>query len=683
MDNAKENVGRDETIDKLKKIRVKSLRLAQRLGQTASHPAMAQILYRLGLTEQLRGGHVDAFNFNHAWAMAEQLELAGKEPLDFSCTIMVLGKSGLETNQVKDVVGTVNGIKVRLIDTPGLLPLWSDQQRNRKMLHSVKRFIERSSPDVVLYFDRLNYHDRNSDDELLLQTITNAFGPSIWVNTIVVFTHAASATPEGPDGVATDYNRYVTERSLAVQRAIRRVSEMMLMNPVALVENHLACRTDRAGRRVLPNGLVWKPHLLMLCFASKILGEANELLKSQNVVLERPYRGGPELLPVTHVLTSLLQPKAKLKLPLEEYDIDDNTLDDNLDEVLESDDDLNYDELPPFKPLTRSQVAKLSKSQQEAYYDELDYREKLYVKKQLQDLKQWRMMKKMEAEAKEFTSDQSTGGEAHEPLPVIDCPVPDSFDSDDPVHRYRFSTNQVNVGPVKSSDTWDHVDGYEGVYMNKLIEVMNKVPISFTGRIKKNKKEALFAMEVTGFVKHGKKKETTISFDLQQIDSDIAYTIRSDTTFSNFRRNKATAGLSVTRVGDALSAGVRVEDKIMVSRRSQVVMMGAATTRGSNVAYAGGLEATLRDKQFPLGRALTTMSFDMMACYGGFLRSWNAKSQIPIGRFTDFIGGLKLNNSGEGQVSIGLKSTEYSQLALLALVPLLSTILTRLFARFE
>ncbi|KAL1833290.1 hypothetical protein ACET3Z_002941 [Daucus carota] len=489
------------------------------------------------------------------------------------------------------------------------------------MLHSVKRFIERSSPDVVLYFDRLNYHDRNSDDELLLQTITNAFGPSIWVNTIVVFTHAASATPEGPDGVATDYNRYVTERSLAVQRAIRRVSEMMLMNPVALVENHLACRTDRAGRRVLPNGLVWKPHLLMLCFASKILGEANELLKSQNVVLERPYRGGPELLPVTHVLTSLLQPKAKLKLPLEEYDIDDNTLDDNLDEVLESEDDLNYDELPPFKPLTRSQVAKLSKSQQEAYYDELDYREKLYVKKQLQDLKQWRMMKKMEAEAKEFTSDQSTGG------------------------------------PVKSSDTWDHVDGYEGVYMNKLIEVMNKVPISFTGRIKKNKKEALFAMEVTGFVKHGKKKETTISFDLQQIDSDIAYTIRSDTTFSNFRRNKATAGLSVTRVGDALSAGVRVEDKIMVSRRSQVVMMGAATTHGSNVAYAGGLEATLRDKQFPLGRALTTMSFDMMACYGGFLSSWNAKSQIPIGRFTDFIGGFKLNNSGEGQENVGRDET--------------------------
>ena len=40
----------------------------------------------------------------------------------------------LETNKVKDVVGTVNGIKVRVIDTPGLLPLWSDQQRNRKIL---------------------------------------------------------------------------------------------------------------------------------------------------------------------------------------------------------------------------------------------------------------------------------------------------------------------------------------------------------------------------------------------------------------------------------------------------------------------------------------------------------------------------------------------------------------------
>ncbi|GMP64224.1 hypothetical protein CsSME_00025604 [Camellia sinensis var. sinensis] len=65
--------------------------------------------------------------------MAEQQEAAGQEPLDFSCTIMLLGKTGvgksatinsifdevkfstdafqMGTKNVQDVVGTVQGIK--------------------------------------------------------------------------------------------------------------------------------------------------------------------------------------------------------------------------------------------------------------------------------------------------------------------------------------------------------------------------------------------------------------------------------------------------------------------------------------------------------------------------------------------------------------------------------------------
>ncbi|KAK1394887.1 translocase of chloroplast 120, chloroplastic-like [Heracleum sosnowskyi] len=707
MDNAVETVESDEIRDKLQMIRVKSLRLAQRLGLTPSNDAVAQMLYRLGLAEQFQGGRADTFSFNRAWAMAEQSELAG-EPLDFSCTILVLGKSGvgksatinsifdqvmfgtdafqLETKKVKDAVGTVNGIKVRVIDTPGLSPLWSDQQRNRKILHSVKRFIGKSPPDIVLYFDRLNMHDRDLVDMPLLQTINSTFSPSVWMNTIVVLTHAASAPPEGPNGAATNYNTYVNRRSDALQRAIRQASKVVqLMNPVTLVENHFACRTNRAGQRVLPNGLAWKPRLLMLSFASKILDEANELLKSQNGALGGPYIAQPRLPPLQIFLSSLLQSKPKLKLPHDEqYVIGDETLDDDLDELLNSDDELEYDELPPFKPLSRARVAKLSKSQKKAYYDELDYREKLYMKKQLRDSKQWRMMKKMEAEAKELPSDHSndsmkeTEGEAYY---VVNLPVPTSFNSDDPVHRYRFlhNSNQLIAMPVQYSGSWDHDDGYAGVIMNSSFEAINKVPMSFTGQIKKDKKEALFTMEVTGLVKHDETKETTVSFDVQPIERDIAYTIRSDTKFSNFRRNKTTAGLSVTRMGDALTAGVKVEDKIMVSRRAQVVMTGGATAYGRNVAYGGSLEATLRDIDFPLGRSLSTMSFSTVQWSCGFVSIWNAKTQIPIGRFTDLIGSLNLNDRGEGQVSIRLKSSKHPHLTLVGLVPLLSKLLTMLF----
>ncbi|KAG9147465.1 hypothetical protein Leryth_007274 [Lithospermum erythrorhizon] len=256
----------DETREKLQMIRVKFLRLAHRLGQTPHNVVVAQVLYRLGLAEQLRGrsgGRVAAFSFDRASAMAEQLEAAGREPLDFTCTIMVLGKSGvgksatinsifdevkfgtdafhLGTKRVQDVVGTVQGIKVRVIDTPGLLSSWSDQRQNERILHSVKQFIKKTPPDIVLYLDRLDMPSRDFGDMPLLRTITETFGPSIWFNAIVVLTHAASAPPEGPNGTATSYDMFVTQRSHAVQQEIRQAAgDMRLMNPVSLVENHSA-----------------------------------------------------------------------------------------------------------------------------------------------------------------------------------------------------------------------------------------------------------------------------------------------------------------------------------------------------------------------------------------------------------------------------------------------------------
>ncbi|MBA0717061.1 hypothetical protein Golax_004904, partial [Gossypium laxum] len=376
----------DETREKLQLIRVKFLRLANRLGQTPHNVVVAQVLYRLGLAEQLRGrngGRVGAFSFDRASAMAEQLEAAGNEPLDFSCTIMVLGKTGVGksatinsifdevkfgtdafqtgTKKVQDVVGTVHGIKVRVIDTPGLLPSWSDQCQNEKILHSVKRFIKKTPPDIVLYLDRLDMQTRDFGDMPLLRTITDIFGPSIWFNAIVVLTHAASAPPDGPNGTASSYDMFVTQRSHVVQQAIRQAAgDMRLMNPVSLVENHSACRTNRAGQRVLPNGQVWKPHLLLLSFASKILAEANTLLKLQDTPPGKPFATRTRAPPLPFLLSSLLQSRPQVKLPEEQYG-DEDGLDDDLDESSDSEDEPEYDELPPFKRLSKAQIAKLSK----------------------------------------------------------------------------------------------------------------------------------------------------------------------------------------------------------------------------------------------------------------------------------------------------------------------------------
>ncbi|KAE8728196.1 TOC120 protein [Hibiscus syriacus] len=605
----------DETREKLQLIRVKFLRLANRLGQTPHNVVVAQVLYSLGLAEQLwgrNGGRVCVFSFGLASAMAEQLEAAGNEPLDFSCTIMVLGKTGVGksatinsifdevkfgtdafqtgTKNVQDVVGTVHGIKVRVIDTPGLLPSWSDQCQNEKILHSVKSFIKKTPPDIVLYLDRLDMQTRDFGDMPLLRTITEIFGPSIWFNAIVVLTHAASAPPDGPNGTASSYDMFVTQRSHVVQQAIRQAAgDMRLMNPVSLVENHSACRTNRAGQRVLPNGQVWKPHLLFLSFASKILAEANTLLKLQDTPTRKPFATRTRAPPLPFLLSSLLQSRPQVNLPEEQYG-DEDGLDDDLDESSDSEEEPEYDELPPLKQLTKAQIAKLKKQRR-------------------------KMMKKMAAAAKDLPSEygenaeEENSGASSVPAPMPDLALPASFDSDNSTHRYRslHSSNPWLVRPVLDTHGWDHDVGYEGINVERLLVGKDKLPISFSGQITKDKRDANVQMELTSSLK-----------------------FKAWGRFSNLKKNKATAGISVTLLGDALSAGVKVEDKLISNKQFQVVMTGGAMTGRGDLAYGGSLEAQLRDKDYPLGRSLSTLGLSIMDWHGDLAIGCNIQSQVPI-----------------------------------------------------
>nr|CAD1844218.1 unnamed protein product [Ananas comosus var. bracteatus] len=710
-DESEEN---DETREKLQMIRVKFLRLAHRLGQTPHNVVVAQVLYRLGLAEQLRRNtnRPGVFSFDRASVMAEQLEAAGQEPLDFSCTIMVIGKSGvgksatinsifdevkLETNafqlgtkKVQEIVGTVQGIKVRVIDTPGLNSSSADQCRNEKILHSVKRFIKKSPPDIVLYFDRLDMQSRDYGDIPLLKTITDTFGSSIWFNAIIVLTHAASAPPDGANGIPLSYEMFVTQRSHVVQQAIRQAAgDVRLMNPVSLVENHSACRTNRAGQRVLPNGQVWKPQLLLLSFASKILAEANMLLKLQDSPPDKTFSRS-RVPPLPFLLSSLLQSRPPLKLPEEQFGDDDSSLEEELGDISDSDEGSDYDDLPPFKRLTNAQLAKLSRAQKKAYYEELDYREKLFYKKQLKEERRRRkLMKKMAAEADNIPSDfgnenveDETGGSpASVPVPMPDLVLPASFDSDNPTHRYRFldSSNPWLVRPVLETQGWDHDVGYEGLNVERLFVVKNKVPVSVSGQFTKDKKECTLQMELASSIKHSEGSTSSLGMDVQSVGKDMAYTLRGETRFTNFKRNNTAAGLSVTFLGDSVSSGLKIEDKLTISKQLRLLVSGGAMTGRGDVAYGGRLEATLRDKDYPIGRMLSTLALSVVDWHGELVVGCNVQSQLPLGRGTNLIGHANLNNKGTGQVGIRLNSSDQLQIALIALIPIFRNIKRMLF----
>ncbi|TVU31780.1 hypothetical protein EJB05_23481, partial [Eragrostis curvula] len=695
----------DEIHEKLQMIRVKFLRLAHRFGQSDQNMVVSQVLYRLGLAEQLRrsAGH-GTFGYDQARETAERLEAVGNEPLDFSCTILVLGKTGvgksatinsifddtkLDTNafdssttKIQEVIGTVQGIKVKVIDTPGLSCSSLEQHHNQKVLNSVKRLIGKNPPDIVLYFDRLDMQSRDNGDVPLLQTITRVFGASVWFNAIVVLTHAASAPPDGLNGIPLSYEMFVTQRSHVVQQAIRLAAgDVRLMNPVSLVENHSACRTNRAGQRVLPNGQVWKPQLLLLCFASKVLAEANVLLKLQDSPIGKPSR--TRIPPLPFLLSSLLQSRAPLKLPEEQFG-DDDDLEDDLADDYDSDDGSDYDDLPPFKRLTKAQLAKLNKAQRKAYLEELDYREKLFYKKQLKEERmRRRMMKKMAAEASARANDFSNinpEDDSNTPtnvsVPMPDMVLPSSFDSDYPSYRYRFldTPSEWLVRPVLETQGWDHDVGYEGLNVERLFAVKGKVPLSVSGQLSKDKKDCSMQMEVASSVKHGEGKTTSLGLDLQSVGKDMAYTVRGESRFKNFKRNNTVAGVSATLLGDSLSSGVKIEDKLIVNKQLRFLVSGGAMSGRGDVAYGGRLEATLRDKDYPIGRMLSTLALSVVDWHGDLAVGCNFQSQIPAGRASMLVGHANLSNKGTGQVGIRLNSSEHLQIALIALVPIFKNI---------
>ncbi|GAU22866.1 hypothetical protein TSUD_376780 [Trifolium subterraneum] len=238
---------------------------------------------------------------------------------------------------------------------------------------------------------------------------------------------AASAPPDGPNGTPSSYDMFVTQRSHVVQQAIRQAAgDMRLMNPVSLVENHSACRTNTAGQRVLPNDQL------------------------QDNPREKPYTARARAPPLPFLLSSLLQSRPQLKLPEEQFS-DDDGLNDDLDEPSDSGDETDPDDLPPFKPLTKAQIKNLSKAQKKAYLDEVEYREKLFMKKQLKyEKKQRKMMKEMAESVKDLPNEygenveEESEGAASVPVPMPDMSLPASFDSDTPTHRYRYldSSNQ-------------------------------------------------------------------------------------------------------------------------------------------------------------------------------------------------------------------------------------------------
>jgi Toc86/159 family protein import component len=679
-----------DPLKKVEALQIKFLRLVYRTGVPPGTNVVAQVLYRLQLANLIKAGESDArrtnLAINKARVIAAQQEAPGGPDLDLPLRILLLGKTGVGksatinsmfdermvatgalhpgTDRIKKIEGTIKGLRVTVIDTPGLMPHYHGQRRNRKILHSVKRFIRRTPPDIVLYFERLDHIDSKYSDYPLLKLMTDILGSSMWFNTVLAMTHCSSSPPEGPDGYPLEYDAYTRYCKNVVQRHIQAaVSNTQLDNPVVLVDNHPMCRRNAIGERVLPNGQVWVSELLLLCGATKLLAEANSLLKFQDRFLLSQANARLPSLP--HLLSSLLKP------------CQSSSADGIEGEVAEmSDEEDEYDQLPPFRILKKSEYENLTKEQKSAYLDELDYRETLYLKKQWKE--GIRSQKFAEAQNNDAVHDDYEGSTTPDVLHLSDMEIPLSFDSDHHAHRYRHViTDDQLFRPVLSPQGWDHDIGFDGINFEATKEMKKNVSAAVAGQMRKDKEDMYVQSECSVSYSDQIGYSARGGMDMQIASRDLVCAIHGDAKFRNLSWNATGAGISVTKFGTKYFTGAKLEDVITIRKRVQLAANAGRMAGCEQVAHGGGMEITVRGKDYPVREesvtiGVTSLSFEKETVVAG-----NLQSDFQVGRGSKMSVGANLNSRNLGRLTIKTSTSDHAEIGLIAVVSLIQFLFSR------
>ncbi|KAL9224424.1 hypothetical protein vseg_000456 [Gypsophila vaccaria] len=691
-----------DPLSKIEALQIKFFRILQRFGQSPEDIVVAKVLYRIHLATLIRAGESDLkrvnLNSDKARALAAKQEVAGHPPLDFSLKILVLGKTGVGksatinslfnqmkavtnafkpgTNGIHEVTGAVSGVKVSVIDTPGLWPSSaSSVRRNKKIMLSIKRYIRKSPPDVVLYLERLDNMGKGYSDLPLFRIMTEVFGSTLWFNTILVMTHAAASLPEGANGYPINYESYVSHCTDMLQQSIQlAISDNKLENPIVLAENHSTCNTNTFGEKILRNGQVWKKQLLLLCICTKVLGDANSLLGLQHGIELGPSRN-TRLPSLPHLLSSFLRQGS-------------TTTDraDEADEYFLSDceEDDEYDQLPPIRILTKLQFKKLTASQKKDYLDELDYRETLFMKTQLKEESRRRRERKLVDERKSLDDDNPDSSEAYaEAAALPELALPLSFDSDSPHYRYRgvVSSDQILWRPVLDPNGWDHDVGFDGVNLEVVSEIKRYLTTSVSGQVSKDKHDFSIHSQCAAAYSDPRGPTYSVGLDIQSSGGDRIYTVHSLANSGLVRHNVAQGGVSVTTFQNKHYIGTKLEDSLFMGKRLKVMINVGRMGGGGHAAYAGGLEATIRGKDYPVRNdkvsvGMTVTSFNRELVVGGtFVSEWRPSRGMRLS-----VNG-NLNNRKMGQVSIKVASSEHIEIAAIALFTLIRALCCRNEAR--
>ena len=253
-----------------------------------------------------------------------------------------------------------------------------------------------------------------------------------------------------------------------------------MMNPVALAENHPLCRTNREGERVLPNGQVWIPQLLLLCFASQDphRGErAAQPYRSKTPRPPRPRRQQQKVPPLPFLLSSRSSRRAASRCKLDGGD----------DERLRR----RVRRRRPRRAVARTTSRRTSRR---------------------------------------IAQRRRSRSRCRRPTPRF----PPSFDGANPrapLPLPRARQSQWMVRPIVEAHGWDHESGDRGLLLSTRGSCSaTPSPGRLSGQLAKDKKDSNVGFEgQISSVAHTRKLVTTAGVDVQTVGKQLAYTARAET----------------------------------------------------------------------------------------------------------------------------------------------------------
>ncbi len=151
-----------------------------------------------------------------------------------------VGKFTATTMQVKNYPHTHGGLQYNIIDTPGLCDDLPEEGNDQRYLADIREAARET--DCLLFVTELDAARVSSDERRGIKMITEALGPAVWENALIVFTRADKVTPK-------DFAADLTTRSSLVRQVIATYAPLHASYIPSLAVSNTS--------ETLPNGKPW------------------------------------------------------------------------------------------------------------------------------------------------------------------------------------------------------------------------------------------------------------------------------------------------------------------------------------------------------------------------------------------------------------------------------------------